>query len=187
MNITYIYEHVQEKLTPKRYAHTMGVVKTAKQLASIYGADVEKAELAALLHDMYKCITVEESNKYVKLLDLEDRYLNNLNLSHSKIAAKMIERELSIKDKDIINAVSFHTTGRKNMSLLEMIVYLADVIEPTRKPYPQLEKIRALAATDIRKACALALKQTVEYINKSNQPLDKDTLEALEELEEKEK
>jgi len=102
----------------------------AVKLAEKYGEDPSKAETAALFHDMYRGVSVDVLNYYVKHLGLDEKYINNANLAHGKIAAIIMERDYHITDPDIIHAVSFHTTGRAGMSKLEKIIYIADAIEP---------------------------------------------------------
>ena len=129
------------ELSEKRRLHTLGVRDTAVALALKYGADPSKAEIAALAHDLYRGLRGEELNKTVKELGLSDKYLDNPNLAHGKIAASMLRSRYGVDDEEILNAVSFHTTGRKDMGTLEKVVFLADAIEPGRD-YPGVEAVR---------------------------------------------
>ena len=110
--------------------------------------------------------------------------MDNANLSHSKVAAEIMKRDYGIEDEDMINAVSFHTTGRAGMSRLEKIIFLADAIEPGRN-YPSVEETRRLAYIDLDKACISSLERTVEYIRGKGEYLDPDTVNALNYLKEK--
>ena len=92
---------------------------------------------------------------------------------------------LKIDDDDILNAVSFHTTGRPAMSQIEKIIYISDAIEINRKPYPNLEKIRELALTDLDKACEMSLKNTINFLNELNKTIDEDTLDAYRYFQER--
>ena len=143
-SISKIIEYIDKNFSEKRRVHTYGVRDTAIKLAEKYGCDKEKAEIAALLHDMYRGVAVSVLNYHVKHLGLDKRYIDNPNLSHGKIAAEMIKKDFNIDDEDIINAVSFHTTGRSHMSLLEKIIYIADLIEEGRK-FPVVDTLRELA------------------------------------------
>ena len=155
--------------------------KTAISLAKKYGADPEKAELAALFHDMYRGVPVDALNYYVRHLGLDKRYMDNCNLAHGKIAAIIMERDYGIEDQDILNAVSFHTTGRAGMSLLEKVIYIADAIEPSRR-YPGVEALREAADQDLDLACLLSLEHTIEYVRSLGSFLDEDTLRARDVL-----
>lgn len=174
-------EECFEGLSHKRRIHTENVMKVASELAKVYGADSEKAIFAAKCHDFFRGKSIEEINSLISKYNLPERYLNNANLAHGKIAARFLE-SIGIDDKDIINSVSFHTTGRKDMSLLEKIVFIADAIEPGRD-YPGVDEIRSMAFKDIDKACLMSLEVTIEHLVKTgvpNEEIDKDTIEAAE-------
>ena len=177
---------IRRELKHSRFEHTMRVRDTAIQLAKQYGANAAKAETAAIFHDMAKNMTVEEMNEQVRTFGLDEKYIDNPNLAHSKIARCLMERDFSITDEDILNAVSYHTTGRAGMSLLEKVVFLADAIEPGRS-YPSVEMIRNTAKTDLDKACLCMLERTVSYLKKKGTFIDTDTTDALEYLKYKER
>lgn len=178
-----INEYLEQNLSEKRKVHTYAVRDTAMKLAALYGADINKAKIAALFHDMVKEISDQKMNDYVINFNLDSKYLNNKNLAHGKVAAFIMKKHFHITDKDILNAVSYHTTGRANMSLLEKIIYLADVIEPNRI-YSGVEEIRKAAFVNLDEACILSLSRTIEYIESRNLFLDKDTIEAKNYLKE---
>lgn len=176
-----IINYIKKNLSEKRQTHTFAVCDTALALAEKYGADPEKTEIAALCHDMYRGMNDRVLNMYVRELGLPDRYLDNPNLAHGKIAAIMIKREYGITDEDIINAVSYHTTGRENMSLLEKIIYIADTIEPNRD-YPGVEELRVIAFEDLDKAMLKSLQNTISYIESRGLFLDEETVKARDYL-----
>ncbi len=185
-----IIEYIERNMTEKRRIHTYAVAEEAKKLAQRYGEDVEKAELAALFHDLFRGVTESSLNGYVRQLGLETVYLDNTNLAHSKIAACIMEKDYHIRDRDIINAVSFHTTGRANMSKMEKILYLADAIEPNRS-YPGVEEIRGLAYRDLDEACLKSLEHSIDYVKCRGVYLDQDTVKArdclIDEIKRKER
>lgn len=181
-SISKIRNYIEDNLSEKRKLHTYGVRDTALILAEQYGCDREKAEIAALSHDLYRSVPEKVLNYHITHMGLPKRYLNNANLAHSKIAALMIQREFGIDDRDIINAVSFHTTGRAGMSLLEKIIYISDATEPGRS-YPGVEALRRLVKEDIDKACLISLANTIDYIKSGNGFLDNDTVKAKDYFE----
>lgn len=183
-SIKEIKEYIARNFSEKRKVHTEGVRKTAIELARKYGADEKKAEIAALFHDMYRGVPEKTMNYYVKSLGLADKYLDNCNLAHGKVAAMIMQRDFDIEDADIINAVSYHTTGRAGMSVLEEVIYLADAIEPNRA-YPGVEKLREIAKTDLEKACLMSLSSTIDFVRSSGNYLDEETILAKEYLERK--
>ncbi len=183
-SIKEIKEYIERNFSEKRKVHTEGVRKTAIKLARQYGADEKKAEIAALFHDMYRGVPEKTMNYYVKSLGLADKYLDNRNLAHGKVAAIIMQRDFDIEDQDIINAVSYHTTGRAGMSLLEEVIYLADAIEPNRM-YPGVNELRHVAKTDLDKACLMSLTNTIDFVRSSGNYLDEETILAKEYLERK--
>lgn len=180
-----IKEYIETCLGEKRRNHIDGVVNVAVHLALQYGENPEKAELAALFHDMYRGTPGHKLDDLVRAYGLEPVYLGNSNLSHGKIAAAVMEKEYGITDSDLINAVSYHTTGRAGMSRLEKILYLADAIEPGRN-YPGITELRQLAAIDLNKACILALTHSIDFVTSRGLYLDQATVEAKQQLSEEE-
>lgn len=181
-SIKAIKDYIEKNLSEKRRIHTEGVRKTAIELAKLYGADEKKAEAAALFHDMYRGLSAEILNGYVKQLGLDDKYLNNCNLVHGKIAAVAMRDDFDIQDPDILNAVSYHTTGRPGMSKLEKIIYIADAIEPNRD-YPGVEQLRKAAFQDLDKACLMSLSNTIDFVTSKGNFLDEETILAKEYFE----
>ena len=175
-------ERIRQDLKPRRVIHTQNVVSEALKMADKYGADKEKAEIAALLHDIARNLPVEEMNRHVREMGLDSHYLDNKNLAHSKVGVRIIQQDFGIDDAEILNAVSYHTTGRENMTLLEKIIFLADAIEPGRN-YPSVGELRRLAYEDLDRACAYSLKKTKDYVAMRGDHLDPDTGKALEYFE----
>ena len=169
-----IIQYLDEHLSEKRRRHIRGVVDTAVRLAEQYGADPEKAEAGALYHDMFK---ERDLDDLIDFYGLPQKYKGNRNLAHSKVAAAAMEKDFHVADRDLINAVSYHTTGRPAMSLLEKILFLADAIEPSRD-YPGVDEARRLAYKDIDRACLYSLSRSVEYVRSQGEYLDEDTLHA---------
>ncbi|MDO4552229.1 MAG: bis(5'-nucleosyl)-tetraphosphatase (symmetrical) YqeK [Bacillota bacterium] len=173
---------VESRLSEKRKRHTEGVIEAALALSQRYGEDLEKARLAALCHDLCKDLGREETDRLVREWGLDSRYIGNPDLAHGPLAACLAENELGIEDPDVLNAIRYHTTGRKGMSRLEKIIYLADGIEPSRH-YPGVETLRRLAEEDLDAACLAMLRRTVKYVKDRGRPLDPHTLEAKDALE----
>lgn len=125
---------IKTRMPEKRYIHTIGVMETAIFLAEKYGEDVKSAEVAAILHDIAKYADEEWMNQIVKEKCLDERLLGwGSEILHGPVGAWIAQTEFNITNEDILNAIRFHTTGRANMSKLEKIIYIADMIEPNRK------------------------------------------------------
>ncbi|MDD6327903.1 MAG: bis(5'-nucleosyl)-tetraphosphatase (symmetrical) YqeK, partial [Lachnospiraceae bacterium] len=150
MNHEKMMERLKTNIKAKRFEHSLGVEYTAACLAYVHGADVEKARIAGLLHDCAKGIpTKEKLEKALKHgLPVNSFEKNNPDLLHAKLGAYYARYKYEIKDIDILNAITYHTTGRPDMSLLEKIIYVADYIEPNRKPIDELDIIRKEAFID---------------------------------------
>jgi nicotinate-nucleotide adenylyltransferase len=149
---------------PRRYEHTMRVVDMAKGLARRFGADEDKAVLAALFHDMCK-----------------DCMKPGNDLAHAGEAADLM-REYGIDDEDILNAVRYHTTGRAHMSRLELVIFLADTLEPSRD-YEGVSRLRDFVYGDIRTGALEVLRELNKYLIKSGVEPARDSLEAIRWLE----
>ncbi|EYE88478.1 phosphohydrolase [Fervidicella metallireducens AeB] len=165
----YIRESIKKLLKPSRFQHSLNVEEAAVELAKIYGADVSKCRIAAIAHDCVKNLTdpelIDMAMEYG--LEVDEIQLNFPQLLHGSVGAKYCEQVFKIKDEEILNAICFHTTGRRNMTTLEKIVYLADVIEKGRD-FPGIEKIRELSKINLNKALILACNTTIEYILKKD-------------------
>lgn len=169
-----ILDYLKKKQSTKRFRHTLGVAYTATALAMRYGENLKSAEMAGLLHDVAKPLNDEEELEFCKekKLDISELEKNNPFLLHGKIGSFMAEEKFGIDDKDILNAIYYHTTGRPGMSLLEKIIYIADYIEPSRKVQPNLDAIRKIAFEDIDRALVWILKDTLDYLNNKDGAID---------------
>ena len=167
---------VKEALTEKRYIHTIGVMETAVKLAKKYGADEDKAEMAAIFHDYAKFRPKEEMKQIIIDQNMpHDLLEHNDELWHAPVGAYLVEKEVGIRDKEILDAIKWHTSGKINMSKLEKIVFLADYIEPGRD-FPGVEEVRSMAEIDLNKAVAQSLRNTIKFLLERNQLVYPDTL-----------
>ncbi|TFZ40030.1 HD domain-containing protein [Soehngenia longivitae] len=172
-------EIIKNTLDEKRYLHTKGVVNTAIQLADKYGADKEKASIAAYLHDYAKPLKYDESlmliDKFGIILDEET--LENKELLHAPLGMIIAKYEFGISDEEILDAIRYHTTGKENMPLLTKIIYLADLIEPSRN-FDGVDKIRELAFKDLDQALIVSMNNTIVYLIQKNSVIHSDTYKA---------
>lgn len=175
-------EDLKERLTPHRYEHTICVANICSALAMKYEYDVFKANLAGMLHDIAKCMPDEELLKICKqnCIRVTDIERSNPYLLHGKVGAYIAKKNYRIIDEDILNSITYHTTGRPDMSMLEKIVFVADYIEPMRDVAPNLKYIRKIAFEDIDKAICLIINNTLSYLNKKGSSIDKTTVQTYE-------
>lgn len=175
-------DYIKEVLPEKRYIHTLGVAETAVRLAETYGADKEKAELAALLHDMAKYRDRDEMKRIIQNEPLDLRLLLfHHELWHAPVGAYLCEKELGITDREVLDAIMYHTTGRAGMPLLEKIIYIADYIEPGRK-FAGVERVREVAFEDLEKAMRRAATQSIQFLMEKKQRVFPETLECYNDL-----
>jgi predicted HD superfamily hydrolase involved in NAD metabolism len=173
---------VKPQLTEHRYVHTLGVMETASRLAEKYGADGKKAELAAIFHDYAKFRPKDEMRQIIKEQKMPAILLDfNSELWHAPVGAFLTEKEAGISDREILDAIRFHTSGRVGMTLLEKIIYLADYIEPGRH-FPGVDEVREMAVNDLDIALIQAMKNTIQFLMKKNQPVFPDTFNAYNSL-----
>lgn len=179
-----IIKKLRSVLSEKRVIHSISVADESKALANKYGEDEEKAYICGLLHDIAKEIPASEKVKLCKVyrIKLDPLMKMQIDLSHSFLSAEIARHKFDIVDVDMLNAIKYHTTGRKKMSLLEKIVYIADCIEPNRVKYNGLEEIKKYAYTDINKALEVALTLTIDYNAKNNREVHHYSTEALKHL-----
>lgn len=175
-----IKEELKVVLDVNRYEHTIGVMHMAGAMACRYRVNLEQAVLAGLLHDCAKCISKP------KMLDMCVEYRISVSetekqspsLLHAKLGAYLAETKYGIKDREIQNAIAYHTTGCPDMTLLEKIIYIADYIELNRAQAPNLSQIRRLAFQDIDECLYRILDATIEYLKKEKRVIDSATEKA---------
>lgn len=178
-NLKEIKKDLAKKLKKERFEHTEGVMYTAAALAMRYDEDIEKALTAGLLHDCGKFCPPKDQIKLCekKGILLTDSEKEMPALIHAKLGAYLAEHEYGIRDESILNAITYHTTGRPDMTMLEKIIYIADYIEPNRKIIPGLDEVRRLSFTDINQAVCLSAGATTRYLKNGGKSVDPMTIQ----------
>ncbi|MEE1114793.1 MAG: bis(5'-nucleosyl)-tetraphosphatase (symmetrical) YqeK [Eubacterium sp.] len=173
---------LSKDLTENRYRHTMGVTYTACALAMAHGGDLRKARLAGLLHDCAKCIPNSEKIDLCKTkkISVTEFELEHPVLLHAKLGAYLAQKKYDIDDREILDAITWHTTGKPAMTLLEKITFISDYIEPNRDKAPNLELIRRAAFEDLDICMYLILRDTVDYLSENPKSMDTMTVSAYE-------
>lgn len=174
-----IKEYLAKNLEEKRYEHVLGVAETAKKLAALNDIDENAADIAGLAHDVAKNMSKEDMYNVIKenniiLSEVEKR---NKSLWHSIIAPVIARQKLGIENIEILNSLRWHTTGKENMTVLEKIIYIADMIEPTRD-FPGVEELRKITFEDLDNGVLAGLNQTMKFILEKNQLMDENTVKA---------
>lgn len=182
VNLKKLRKKIRKAQNSSRYEHTLGVEYTSAALAMRYGANIEEAQLAGLLHDCAKCLTDEEllefcEKHHIPVTDTERR---TPFLLHGKVGGYMAGKKYGVNDQGVINAIVCHTTGKPGMTLLEKIVFIADYIEPGRKRAKGLAELRELAFRDLDAALLRVLENTLEHLKKCDYNIDPHTEETWE-------
>lgn len=174
---------IRERLSPKRLQHTFNVRDMALELAKIHQADLEKVEIAALLHDAAK-----EMPKADMLQIFEDNAIMAENAPqrpqpvwHGICAAILAKTQWGIEDEEILAAIRYHTTGRVGMSKLEKIIFLADMTSADRN-YPQVDSLRTVQKEDLSLAMEMAMQFTIDWVKQRGGELDPLSLQVLQQL-----
>lgn len=172
-------ELIRSMMGNKRFVHSCNVADMCVKLAEIHGEDTEKAYTAGILHDIRKETDDETLEKELKL---SGYYVDPVELAskktwHGIAAAYYVRNVLGITDTDILNSIRFHTVGRADMSKLEKIVYLGDLVSAERS-YPDVEKYRKYAMEDLDKGMYKALKWLIPDFAENGRMIPVSTIEA---------
>lgn len=177
-----IINHLKLQLNKGRFEHTLRVTEVAIDLAKSYKKPVDKVELAALMHDYAKCQKADDLKKIMITNNISTDLLEyNKELWHGPVAAYIAETSFGIKDKDVLHAIRYHTTGRAHMSDIEMILFVADYIEPNRN-FKEVKEIRAVAKKNLPYTAWLVVRNTIQYLLKKRAIIHPNTLEAYNDL-----
>ena len=159
---------MSKALEEKRYEHTLGVAYTAAALAMRYGQNVHKAQMAGLLHDCAKNLTNEKRVDICRKNNIPINAAEEKNpfLLHAKVGSYLAQKKYGISDREILDAITYHTTGRPDMTVMDKIIYIADYIEPGRSQAPGLPEDDCLFRI---------LGDTLDYLTASKMEIDEAT------------
>ncbi|TVY09056.1 bis(5'-nucleosyl)-tetraphosphatase (symmetrical) YqeK [Paenibacillus cremeus] len=182
-----IIESVRSQMPEKRWAHVQGVMATSVILAERFGADPVKAELAAILHDVCKFWRVDEQAKVIRDNGLPADLLDyDKELWHAHAGAWIATERYGVTDEEVLDAIRYHTSGRRRMTLLDKVVCLADYMEPGRD-FPGVNNIREKAEHSLERALIEGFDGTIRFLLEKGKRIYPLTLEArnglIEELE----
>ncbi|MGX7109521.1 bis(5'-nucleosyl)-tetraphosphatase (symmetrical) YqeK [Facklamia miroungae] len=166
-----LINQLDKRLSKSRFNHVMRVEKKALELAELYGADIEKTSIVALMHDYAKEIDANTMLLLAKEFWSDDRLDEaNEGIWHGFAAAQILKRDLACQDEEVIQAVAAHTTGWHQMSQIAKILYIADYTEEGRD-FKGVNKVRKLSLIDLDKACLLKMRMTVKRLMKKQEYL----------------
>ena len=178
-----VQKRLERMLKPDRLQHSYGVAREAARLADLYRADPQKAYYAGLCHDICKNMPAQEQLHWIirSAIMLDDAFYCQPPIWHGFAAAQYIREEMGVEDEEILGAVRYHTTGRAGMSLLEKIVFTADLTEENRD-YPDIWTVRTLANQSLEQAVFYILRYNLGKLLINGGPICRDCWEAYNHL-----
>lgn len=169
---------VEPFLTKERMAHTLRVADTAEDLAKKNQEDASLITTASIFHDYAKYRPLDEMERIIRGSNLPKDLLHyHHELWHGPVASILIEQEYGITNKNIKQAIRYHTTGRPDMSSFEMILFVADYIEPGRD-FPGIDTVRTAAEKSLNQATWKTLQNTIQFLTGKNSTIYPDTFHA---------
>ena len=165
MTIETIMQKLKLELDAVRYQHSVNVMETSELLARHYGADLNKARLAGILHDCGKNYKGDKAREYIQKIGYKADRVEwiQTRLLHGVIGEHLAKTVYEVTDTEVLNAIHWHTTGRPGMPLLEKIIYCADYIEPLRN-FQGIENSRKSAFEDLDRCVVDCADSTIRYI-----------------------
>ncbi|MDD5020872.1 MAG: bis(5'-nucleosyl)-tetraphosphatase (symmetrical) YqeK [Endomicrobiaceae bacterium] len=162
-----IFDYLYKYLNSERYEHTLHVYDFATKLATNYNENIYNIQIASLLHDCGKWMTLQESQEYIAINKVKIKYYSFIlkfapQILHAYISEDIAKRKFKIKNKKILNAIKYHTVGRINMSSAEKIVFIADALSPDRKFKFNIEKDTIYK--DLDQTFKLVLQNKIQYV-----------------------
>ncbi|QHJ71528.1 bis(5'-nucleosyl)-tetraphosphatase (symmetrical) YqeK [Planococcus halotolerans] len=171
---------VKKRLPDNRYAHVIGVLNMATALAIRFGVPQDKAQIAAILHDVAKFSDRDWMKSIIEKEKMDPLLLEyHAELWHAPVGAYVAWYEFGVKDEDILNAIRYHTTGRAGMSDLEKVIYIADLVEVGRK-FKGVEELRQLKEQGLDVMMEACVKHSIDFLVSKNQPVYPDSLKCYE-------
>jgi predicted HD superfamily hydrolase involved in NAD metabolism len=174
-----IKEKLSQFLSKDRLAHSFRVANLSIALAKRYNENLYYAEVAGLLHDCAKDLEISQYGQYgistKKIKNFDFILKNTPEIMHSFASKEFAKIEFGISNKYILQAIESHTVGNKNMSLLDKIVFVADMIEPARKTRG-IGKIRVMAFKDIDTAVAMSFELVIKFLVSKHKTIFLDTI-----------
>lgn len=173
--------YARERLSDKRYAHSLRVAETTEHLAKLHGLDPKRSRLAGILHDAAREVGKEELLRVAEEdgLSVGDFEREQPTLLHGPVAAKLAREDLGVEDGEILDAVRAHTIGEPGMGPLALALFVADKIEPGREQ-PGVEDLREIAPVSLHRAARAALEDSISYNERRDRPAHPRSRQTLE-------
>lgn len=156
---------LEKSLPHKRFQHSLYVYETALKLGKHYHGNLDKIGIAALLHDCGREVPTRDSFMYAVTHNIPMDFVEEHQpvLLHAKLGGYFARDKYGVTDPEILDAIMQHTTGASDMTQTAMIVYLADLLEPTRE-FKGIDELRDVARKDLELAMLKAMEHTMQYL-----------------------
>lgn len=177
------YKHMKgllmQRVNPSRYVHSISVAKTARKLARAYGYDGHVARMAGLLHDWDKALLPDKLQQRVSDFGLPiapDVVSDMPWVLHGPTAAAALRRDFPCFGEEVFQAIDRHTVGAPNMAPLDMIVYVADKIEPTHDVAEYKRLYKQIGTAGLEELFYAVLKEGMSYLVRVGKPISYDSV-----------
>lgn len=171
-------------LDEERLLHSLGSAQCAAELATKFNIDEKKAYIAGLMHDCAKCLEKEKLLEIAQNIEgLKEDERTNIKVIHAPVSAYLAKTQFGIEDEEILNSIRWHTLGRKDMTLFEKIVFLADKIEPNTRDLEFRDRIMLFFEDEnnlengLNKALLICYKETIKSLVKRDLKICHDTID----------
>ncbi len=170
---------LMQRVSPSRYVHSLSVAKTARKLARAYGVDEDQARMAGLLHDWDKALSPKRLACRVQdfSLPIAPETVQDMPwVLHGSTAAAVLGQQFPFLGSEVLQAIDRHTVGSPDMAPLDMIVFVADKIEPTHD-VPEYKRLyKQIGVMGLEDMFCAVLKEGMAHLVKTNRPISYDTV-----------
>jgi predicted HD superfamily hydrolase involved in NAD metabolism len=169
-DVRHFCQVLKNRMSESRWQHSLGVAETARSLAGYWGADPEKAWLSGIFHDYARELPEPQLLKLAVEYGLPVLKVEKENpvVLHAPVGALLVQKDFGITDEEILSAIAKHTVGGESLTLLDKIIFLADMVEPGRS-WQGVEKLRHLIYRDLDRTLIEALDGTIRYLQEHHQ------------------
>lgn len=149
--------------------HILRVEVMAQALAKQHGLNDNHAAQAGLMHDLAKYFPPEQLLQWAHTYQLPIDPIDEANphLLHAPVSALVAQETFNVSEPEILSAISNHTLGQPEMSLLSCVVFLADSLEPGRGDRPKITAAREMSQHNLYHAVALVCDLTLKHLVKT--------------------
>ena len=178
-NYKYMKGLLMHRVSPNRYVHSLSVAKTARKLARSYGLDAHKARMAGLLHDWDKALLPERLADRVHDfgLSIDSEVVSEMPwVLHGPTAAAVLADEFPFLGDEVFHAIERHTVGAPAMGGLDMVVFVADKIEPTHDVEAYKRLYKQIGEMSLEDLFFAVLKEGMSYLVRVNRPINHDSV-----------